>query len=162
MFKRSSFSTEWKKIFANHVSDKELIFQNIQRAPKTQQGFSGGSGVKNLPANAEMWVWSLGQKDPSEEEMAIYSSVLFYLFIYFIFKLYIIVLVLPNIKMNLPQVYMCSPSWTLLPPPSPFHPSGLSQCTSPKHPVSSCLGNFMDRGDRQSIGHGVTKELDMT
>jgi len=25
-------------------------------------------------------------------------------------------LVLPNIKMNLPQVYMCSPSWTLLPP----------------------------------------------
>ena len=38
--------------------------------------------------------------------------------------------------MNLPQVYMCSPSWTLLPPSSPYHPSGLSQCTSPKHPVS--------------------------
>jgi len=55
---------------------------------------------------------------------------------YFIFKLYIIVLVLPNIKMNPPQVYMCSPSWTLLPPPSPYHPSGLSQCSSPKHPVS--------------------------
>jgi len=35
--------------------------------------------------------------------------------------------------MNLPQVYMCSPSWTLLPPPSPYHPSGLSQCSSPKH-----------------------------
>ena len=58
-----------------------------------------------------------------------------YLFI-FIFKLYNIVLVLPNIKMNLPQVYMCSPSWTLLPPPCPYYPSGLSQCTSPKHPVS--------------------------
>ena len=55
---------------------------------------------------------------------------------YFIFKLYIIVLVLPNIKMNLPQVYMCSASWTLLLPPSPYHPSGSSQCTSPKHPVS--------------------------
>ena len=55
---------------------------------------------------------------------------------YFIFKFYIIVLVLPNIKMNPPQVYMCSPSWTLLLPPSPYHPSGLSQCTSPKHPVS--------------------------
>src|SRR5574338_32784 len=54
---------------------------------------------------------------------------------YFIFKLYIIVLVLPNIKMNPPQVYMCSPSRTLLPPPSPYHPSGSSQCTSPKHPV---------------------------
>ena len=55
---------------------------------------------------------------------------------FFFFKLYIIVLVLPNIKMNPPQIYMCSPSWTLLPPPSPFHPSGSSQCTSPKHTVS--------------------------
>ena len=31
---------------------------------------------------------------------------------------------------------MCSPSWTPLPPPSPCHPSGSSQCTSPEHPVS--------------------------
>ena len=38
--------------------------------------------------------------------------------------------------MNLPQVYTCSPSWTILPPPSLYHPSGSSQCTSPKHPVS--------------------------
>ena len=38
--------------------------------------------------------------------------------------------------MNLPQVYTCSPSCTLLPPLSPYHPSGSSQCTSPKHPVS--------------------------
>ena len=38
--------------------------------------------------------------------------------------------------MNPPQVYMCSPSWTPLPPPSPYHPSGSSQCTSPEHPVS--------------------------
>ena len=55
---------------------------------------------------------------------------------YFIFKLYNIVLVLPNIEMNPPQVYMCSPSWTLLPPPYPYHPSGSSQYTSSKHPVS--------------------------
>ena len=45
-------------------------------------------------------------------------------------------MVLPYIKMNPPQVYMCSPSWTLLLPPSPYHHSGSSQCTSPKHPVS--------------------------
>ena len=38
--------------------------------------------------------------------------------------------------MNPPRVYMCSPSWTPLPPPSPYHPSGSSQCNSPKHPVS--------------------------
>ena len=60
----------------------------------------------------------------------------FFFKFYFIFKLYNIVLVLPYIEMNLPQAYTCSPSWTLLPPPSPYHPSGSSQCTSPKHPVS--------------------------
>ena len=36
--------------------------------------------VKNLPANAgdvkEMQVWSLGQEDPMEEEMATHSSIL--------------------------------------------------------------------------------------
>ena len=48
----------------------------------------------------------------------IYSSVNFLTFFkfYFIFKLYNIVLVLPNIEMNPPQVYPRSPSWTLLPP----------------------------------------------
>ena len=39
---------------------------------------------------------------------------------------------LPYINMNLPQVYILKP----LPPSSPYHPSGSSQCTSPKHPVS--------------------------
>ena len=39
-------------------------------------------------------------------------------------------MVLPYINMNPP------PSWTPLPPPSPYHPSGSSQCTSPKYPVS--------------------------
>ena len=57
-------------------------------------------------------------------------------FILFFFLLYNIVLVLPYINMNLPRVYTCSPSWTPLPPPSSYHPSGSSQCTSPKHPVS--------------------------
>ena len=58
--------------------------------------------------------------------------ILFYLFIFF----YFIVLVLPYINMHPSRVYMCSPSWILLPPPSPYHPSGSSQCTSPKLPVS--------------------------
>ena len=53
-----------------------------------------------------------------------------------LFLLYNIVLVLPYINMYPPRVYTCSPSWTLLPPPSPYHPSGSSQCTSPKFPVS--------------------------
>ena len=45
-------------------------------------------------------------------------------------------MVLPYINMNPPQVYMCSLSWTPLPPHSSYHPSGSSQCTSPEHPVS--------------------------
>ena len=38
--------------------------------------------------------------------------------------------------MNPSWGYMCSPSWTILPPPSPNQPSGSSQCTSPEYPVS--------------------------
>ena len=125
--------------------------------------FPGGSVVKNLPAKRETQVWSLVQKDPLEKEMPTHSSVLAWKISwteepwravnwgtksqtrlsnkFFFFKLYNIVLVLPNIEMNPPQVYMCFPSWTLLPPPSPNHPSGSSQCTSPKHPVS-CIAAF--------------------
>ena len=56
---------------------------------------------------------------------------------YFYFTLlYSTVLVLAYIDMNLPQVYMSSQSWTPLPRPSSYNLSGLSQCTSPKHPVS--------------------------
>ena len=43
-------------------------------------------------------------------------------------------MVLPYIDMNPPQVYMSSQTWT--PPPTPYHFSGSSPCTSPKHPVS--------------------------
>ena len=38
------------------------------------------------------------------------GEILFFFFFNFIFKLYNIVLVLPNIEMNPPQVYLCSPS----------------------------------------------------
>ena len=50
--------------------------------------------------------------------------------------LYNTVLVFPYIDLNLTWVYMCSPSWIPLPPPSPSHPSESSQCISPKHLVS--------------------------
>ena len=42
-------------------------------------GFLGGSAVKNPPAmqeTQEMWVQSLGQKDPLEEKMATHTSIL--------------------------------------------------------------------------------------
>ena len=62
----------------------------------------------------------------------------FIIFFYF-FKLinlfYFTILYWFCYTLNPPWVYMCSPSWTPFPPPSPSHPSGSSQCTSPKHPV---------------------------
>ena len=57
-------------------------------------------------------------------------------FIIIIILLYNIVLILPYINMHPPWVYTCSPSWNPLPPPSPYHPSGSSQCTTPKLLVS--------------------------
>ena len=65
--------------------------------------------------------------------------------LFFFFLLYNIVLVLPYINMHPPRVYTCSPSWTPLPPPSPYHPSGSSQCTSPKLPVSYIEPGLMIR-----------------
>ena len=59
----------------------------------------------------------------------------FFLNFYFIL-LYNTVLVLPYIDMNQPWVYMSSQSWTPLTTPTPYHLSGPSLCTSPKHPVS--------------------------
>ena len=46
---------------------------------KTKLGFPGGSVVKNPPAVQEIWVmqvWSLGQEDPLEEEIATNSNIL--------------------------------------------------------------------------------------
>ena len=64
----------------------------------------------------------------------------FYFFFVFFFNFYFIllyntVLVLPYIDMNPPWVHMHSQTWTPLPPPTPYHLSGSSLCTSPKHPV---------------------------
>ena len=38
-------------------------------------GFPGGSVVKNPPDKQKIRVWSLGQEDPLEEEMATHSSI---------------------------------------------------------------------------------------
>ena len=39
-------------------------------------GFPGGSVVKYLLAKQEMQVWTLGQEDPLEKEMATHSGIL--------------------------------------------------------------------------------------
>ena len=58
----------------------------------------------------------------------------FFNFYFYFILLYNTVLVLPYIDMNPPWVYMSSQTWT--PPATPYHLSGSSPCTSPKHPVS--------------------------
>ena len=65
-----------------------------------------------------------------------YTLLFFFNFYFYFILLYNTVLVLPYIDMNPPRVYMRSQTWTPLTPPSPQHPSGSSQCTSPKHAVS--------------------------
>ena len=42
----------------------------------SKEGFSGGPAVKSLPAMQEMRIWSLGQEDSLEKEMATLSGIL--------------------------------------------------------------------------------------
>ena len=44
---------------------------NLRWSSQVNKGFPGGSVVKNLPDNAEMWHGALGQEDPLEKEMAV-------------------------------------------------------------------------------------------
>ena len=52
-----------------------LFFFNLKTS-KGDNGFLGGSVVKNLPANQETQVCSQGREDPLEKEMATHSSIL--------------------------------------------------------------------------------------
>ena len=75
-------------------------------------------------------------------EYGVLSYIFFVLqeFILFIFLLYNIVLLLPYINMNLPWVYTCSPSWTLLPPPS--HPIPLGHPSAPAPSILNHASNL--------------------
>ena len=128
--------------------EKKLLVELIkQRSPLSPAGLLNWSEYNDTHKKKN----HLFQLFSSMEVLPELFFFLVFLFYLFIFKLYKIVLVLPNIKMNPPQVYMCSPSWTLLPPRSPYHPSGSSQCTSPKHPVS-CIEPGLATPQRDSAG----------
>ena len=64
---------------------------------------------------------------------------LFFFFNFILFLNFTILYWFCQISKWIRHRYTCVPHRepsTLLPPPSPYHPSGSSQCTSPKHPVS--------------------------
>ena len=124
-----------------------------QKLPDVQTGFRKGRGTRDQIANIG-WIIKKARQFQKNiyfchidyakafkcvDHNKLWKILFFlnFLIIIIIFLLYNIVLVLPYINMNPPRVYTCSPSWTLLPPPAPYHPSGSSQCTSPKLPVSS-------------------------
>ena len=63
---------QWKRRFLCSCSQ---ISQHL-KASTTEEGFPGGSAVKNLSATQEMRVWSPVWKNPLENEMSIHSSIL--------------------------------------------------------------------------------------
>ena len=64
--------TGGKKDFPSEIK----LFSNITAHLYIFRGFSGGTLVKNSLAMQEIWVRSLSQEDPLEEEMATHSSIL--------------------------------------------------------------------------------------
>ena len=100
---------KWLKLF--HLGSAEITFSQIFK-------------IYNIFFFFTIWIFYL-----------IFFQADFILF-YFIIIFLLYNIVLPYINMHPPRVYTCSPSWTPLPPASPYHPSGSSQCTSPKLPVS--------------------------
>ena len=84
------------------IAGQDLLLRNRIWSTKAKQW---------LPANGCAHA-ALFQKDT----LGLVCFNLFFFFNFIFFKLYNIVLILPNIKRNPPQVYPCSPSWTLLPP----------------------------------------------
>ena len=66
--------------------------------------------------------------------------------------------------MNPPRVYTISQSWIPLPPPTPYHLSGSSPCTSPKHPfkqVKSFIWKFLCASTQASNSNRMST-LEMT
>ena len=95
---------------------------------------------------AESWTW-LSNWATNTYTLYISITKLFiylkYKFIYFNWRLITLQYCIgfAYINKNPPQVYTCSPSWTPLPPPSPYHPSSQThlKASTLEHPTTPLL-----------------------
>ena len=62
--------------FVGGLAHPQAKYSKAQRSQIPSFTDPGGSVVKNPPAKQEMKVWSLGQEDPLEKEMATHSRIL--------------------------------------------------------------------------------------
>ena len=111
------FESEVEQIVLPNVGGLHLISSRPEQNKKGHPSSRKGKFFLPLGLNryiSSSWAWSLLALRLEIHFFFFFFPdiclLLFFFLIYFIFKLYITVLVLPNIKMNPPQVYMCSPS----------------------------------------------------
>ena len=111
-----------------------FTLQTLEKNP-----FLAFCGFRKLPPLFGSWFFpaassfcfphhtAFSDSDPS-------NSLFFFFFLsYLFFFFFICGGFFPYIEMKQPWVYMCSPSRSPLPPPSPPAPSGSSQCTRSEH-----------------------------
>ena len=117
--------------FGKIQSDAKLLIESLRKWTKAME--------QNKHTNFNRIKLSFKLTKRKKKQLTLHSFFIYIIFISNFILLYNTVLVLPYIDMNPPQVYMSSQSWTPLPPPTPYHLSGSSPCTSPKYPVSCIL-----------------------
>ena len=72
-----SMACKWQKPYSKPLEQKKKKKKVIHwNGTRTAQGFLVAQMVKNLPAMQETRVWSLGQEEPLEKEMATHPSII--------------------------------------------------------------------------------------
>ena len=70
--------SQWRALCPPRQLLERLVYEAVKSPSFLEESwcFPGGSAVKNPSATQKMWVWSLDQKEPLEEETATHPSIL--------------------------------------------------------------------------------------